>query len=154
MLHPAKKYWELTKEFIEECLKIENLEVHPHFIYISPHETVKYSPAFYEYFKILKSFENKEFIFENSSNKIESFTDIEIFENKYNQFKDWKCWNNNYEINLNCEVNQFCFEEKHPLQKDYFKNITEVIPKACPHNFCSCDGLLKIYKKNEIKNEI
>jgi len=147
MLHPAKKYWKITQDFIHECIKIHSLDIHPHFIYTSPHETVKYSNEFYKEFDFsLKILRNKEFIFKTKDKEL-FLDDINIFKNKYNKFKGWNCWNNNYEINLYCQVNQFCFEEKHNIKKDYFKDIKKVYPKICPHNYCSCDGLLKIKKE-------
>ena len=145
MLHPNKKYWQDLKDIITELDKID-VEIHPHFIYSSPHKTVKYSKDFYEFFAFTKKYSNKDFTFYTINNSY-NYSDIEIFDNKYNQFKGWKCWNNNYEINLNCEMHQFCFEDKHQIPKDYFKNITKITPIICPHKFCSCDGLLKIRKE-------
>lgn len=146
MLHPKKEYWEITKLFIHQCNKL-GIEVHPHFIYKDQHSFIKYSKDFYESFNFLKDFDNKEFVF-TDSNKQESFkTDIEIFENKDNMFKGWKCWNNNYEIGLDCSIQQFCFEDPHPIPFNYFKNLKEVTPKICPFDYCSCDGLLKIKKE-------
>lgn len=145
MLHPAKKYWEITKRIINELKKID-VELHPHFIYSSPHETVKYSEDFYNDFKFILSMTKKEYIFFNNDKK-EEYSDYEVFQNKINKFKGWNCLNNNYEINLNCDVNRFCVEQKHPIYDDYFKNINEIKPVICPHNFCSCDGLLKIKKE-------
>jgi len=147
MLHPKKEYWDMTKTFINKCLNIDNLEVHPHFIYKDQHSFIKYSPDFYKQFSFLKQLENKEFVFEDD-NKIENLTDIEIFEQKRNQFKGWKCWNNNYEIGLDCKIQQFCFEDPEPISFNYFKNIKEILPRKCPYDYCSCDGLLKIYKES------
>lgn len=147
MLHPKREYWESTKKVILALNKIQGVEVHPHFIYSDPHTRVMYSPDFYEYFSFIKEFEHKEFSFITAEGETKNYSDIEVFENRYNQFKGWKCWNNNYEINLQCEVNQFCIEDKKPLLKDFFKDITEIKPVSCPHNFCSCDGLLKIKKE-------
>ncbi len=147
MLHPAKKYWNLTKNFLLSLSHDEiEIEIHPHYIYISPHDTIKYSAEFYKEFSSFIKNIKPEFIFETKE-EIYSFTDTEIFKNKFNKFKGWNCWNNNFEIGLDCKINQFCFESKQNIKKDYFKNITEILPKICPHNFCSCDGLLKIKKE-------
>ncbi len=148
MLHPAKKYWKILKELIltlDEMSKKYNIEIHPHFIYSTPHNPVKYSPEFYKEFKFVDKLLKKEYRFFNG-NDYKDYSDIEIFENKLNQFKGWNCYNNNYEINLNCEINQFCFAGKKPIEPDFFKNITSIKPVFCPHDFCSCDGLLKIKK--------
>ncbi len=150
MLHPAKKYWEMTKTLIyslDILSKEYNIELHPHFIYSDPHTTVKYSKEFYKEFDFIKNYTNKEYLF-FKDDEVTKYSDIEVFNQKINQFKGWNCWNNNYEINLNCEVQQFCFEDRKPLVKDYFKNINIIKPIKCPHNFCSCDGLLKIRKEN------
>lgn len=146
MLHPKKEYWPKTFMIIMALGAFDGIEVHPHFIYSSPHKPIKYSDEFYEYFSDLKYSNNKEFIF--SDGAIENaFTDIEVFQGKLNKFKDWNCWNNNYEIGLDCRVNQFCFEEKHIMPDNYFKNITEIVSRKCPYEYCSCDGLLKIKKE-------
>jgi MoaA/NifB/PqqE/SkfB family radical SAM enzyme len=146
MLHPAKKYWKITKDIINE-LKELNVELHPHFIYSTPHETVKYSKDFYEEFMFINDFLEKEYVFYKEDGTYERYNDIDVFNKKINKFKGWSCLNNNYEINLNCDVNRFCIESKHPLKDDFFKNIKKIEPIICPHNFCSCDGLLKIKKE-------
>jgi len=148
MLHPASQYWDNTILLIKQLIKDNLIEIHPHYIYSSPHKTVKYSTAFYNKFTKYTSLILPEFKFTDENNKDHLYTDTEIFKDKKNKFKNWNCWNNNYEINLNCDVNQFCFEQKHQLRKDYFKNIKIIEPKKCPHEYCSCDGLLKIKKEN------
>jgi MoaA/NifB/PqqE/SkfB family radical SAM enzyme len=146
MLHPNKKYWGMTHNIIKRLRQQKTTEIHPHFIYSTPHKPVKYSKEFYEEFRYLSEYDNKEFLFYKDGVE-EAYTDIEVFEKKLNKFKGWNCYNNNYEIGLNCDVNQFCIEDKHAITTDYFKNITEIKPVKCPHNFCSCDGLLKIKKE-------
>ena len=147
MLHPKKEYWELTKFVIDTLNDLGYIDVHPHFIYKDQHSFIKYSKDFYKSFEYLKLLEHKEFIFIDKDQNKNSFSDIEIFENKVNQFKGWKCWNNNYEIGLDCQIQQFCFEDPHPISFNYFKNIKEIVPKICPFDYCSCDGLLKIKKE-------
>lgn len=151
MLHPSKQYWENLKIFINE-LKNLPIEIHPHFIYSSPHLPIKYSPDFYKFFDFILKIKEPEFVFEDDQNKYE-YTDHQIFENKYNQFFGWDCLNNNFEIDLDCKVNQFCFEDKRMIKENYFENILEIKPKICPHQFCSCDGLLKIYKEKKEKRD-
>jgi len=155
MLHPNKKYWKDLKWIFIELKKLQNIgfdiELHPHFIYTDVHNTIKYSNEFYKFFDFIQKETPKEFEFYVNGKQYD-FSDIEVFENKYNRFKYWKCWNNNYEINLDCKVNQFCFEEKHEIPKDFFKNITTIIPVICKHDYCSCDGLLKIKKEKVCAN--
>jgi len=149
MLHPAKKYWFIIKKLIldlDDMSRIYNIEIHPHFIYSTPHNSIKYSDDFYKEFHFVDKLLKKEYRFFNGKN-YEDFSDIEVFEKKMNKFKGWNCYNNNYEIGLNCDINQFCFGDKKPIEIDFFKNITKVKPVKCPHEFCSCDGLLKIKKE-------
>ena len=148
MLHPKKEYWHITKQLLEVLNIMDDIELHPHFIYSDQHNHIKYSNDFYEYFSFIKQFEHKEFVFGTDTKEIH-MSDIEIFENKHNQFKGWNCWNNNYEIGLDCQIQQFCFEDPHPITKNYFKNIKSIEPKRCPFDYCSCDGLLKIKKEKE-----
>lgn len=148
MLHPSKQYWEFLQYAYNDLRKYFqfHIEIHPHYIYSDAHNAVKYSEDFYEYFREMMLLKKEEFVFETDKN-IYHYNDHNIFENKFNQFKDWNCWNNNYEINIDCEVNQFCFDSKIPIPVDYFKNISEIKSTKCPHKFCSCDGLLKIKKE-------
>ena len=145
MLHPSKRYWNNLKYFIEELQKL-NIDVHPHYIYGDVHNKIRYTDEFYQYFNFINITKKPEFIFETQETTYQ-FNDHDIFNNNYNQFLGWNCYNNNFEIDLDCRINQFCFGDKRPIKKDFFKNITEIVPKKCPHNFCSCDGLLKIYKE-------
>ena len=97
--------------------------------------------------EFINELKNPEFIFE-TKDEVFNFTDHTIFENKYNSFKDWNCWNNNYEINLDCQINQFCFSDvKIDIPNNYFKDIKTIVPLKCPHIRCSCDGLLKVKKE-------
>ncbi len=147
MLHPKKEYWKRIQRMIMMLDRYDNIEVHPHYIYIDQHKNVRYSKEFYKEFEYLKERDYKEFIFIDKDRKEFYKTDTEIFESKINMFKDWKCWNNNYEIGLDCRVGQLCFDtEKHPIKK-YFQNIDSIEPKRCPFDYCSCDGLLKIKKE-------
>ena len=77
------------------------------------------------------------------------FSDYEVFNNNLNQFKGWGCWHNNFEIKNDCKISDQCFNrESTNIPFDFFKNITEITPRICPHQYCSCDGLLKIHKEN------
>lgn len=147
MLHPAKHYWNFLEFIIKHLMLIQDIEIHPHYIYSDVHSSIKYSEDFYKQFQFINELKTPEFIFETKDETF-NFTDHTIFENKYNSFQNWNCWNNNYEINLDCQINQFCFSEtKIDIPEDFFKNITEIEPTRCPHKMCSCDGLLKIYKE-------
>jgi len=145
MLHPSKQYWGFLRTAILS-LNTLDIEVHPHYIYSDAHNSVLYSKDFYEFFEEAIKTKEPEFIFETDDD-IYLLTDQDIFKNKYNKFKDWNCWNNNYEIDLDCRINQFCFEDKKDIALDYFKNISSIVSKKCPHEYCSCDGLLKIKKE-------
>ena len=150
MLHPAKKYWEFTKYMYNELNTLEYLRIHPHFIYGGINKDVQYNKDFYEYFNFLENQRMKEFEYKTKS---ETFilSDYEIFKNNLNEFKGWKCWQNNYEISSNCLISDQCFNRDwSEISFNFFKNITKIESKICPHNFCSCDGLMKIHKeKNE-----
>ena len=149
MMHPAKKYWDFTKFMYIELQKLDYLKIHPHFIYSGFDKDVKYSKDFYQFFNFLEKQRYKEFEFK-TKNETFLFSDYEIFNNNLNQFKNWKCWHNNFEIRANYKVSDQCFNrDGSEIPKDFFKNITEIKPKICPYNFCSCDGLMKIHKEKQ-----
>lgn len=148
MLHPAKKYWDFTKECYYKLATLENISLHPQFIYFGNGNDTNYSDDFYEYFNFLTSSERKEFEYK-TKNEILLFSDYDIFKNNFNEFKGWKCWHNNFKIKNDCTIDDICFQEiSKSIPFNFFKNITKIEPKICPHNFCSCDGLLKIHKEN------
>ena len=90
---------------------------------------------------------------EDSDGNKKMYNDYNIFENEFTSFKDWDCWNNNYEISYTGIVHRVCFEEKSDLLKDpfFFRNIGKVCPVSCPHTSCNCDGLLKIFKEKVVR---
>jgi len=149
MLHPDEKYWTQTKERYERLNQLEYTILHPHFIYGGFNHDVEYGESFYDYFKFLEGQRVKEFIF-TSEDKEFVFSDYEIFDKGHNRFKGWKCWHNNFEINYKGLITDQCF---HPhnfeIPKNYFRDITEVKPRICSHEFCSCDGLMKIHKERD-----
>ena len=148
LLHPDNVYWDNTYDIINKLSDIGDIIIHPHFIYSSPHNKIEYTKEFYEYFdSILEGRARKEFIFIDSNNKHDYFSDVEVFNLGINQFKGWKCWNNNYEINLDCNINQFCIERSHNINVNYFRDIKKINPIICQHEYCSCDGLLKVKKE-------
>lgn len=147
MLHPNKKYWNSTKERYKRLDELGYSILHPHFIYGGFNEDVSYTSDFYDYFSFLENQRVKEFVFSTEKEDF-IFSDYEIFSNNFNQFKGWKCWHNNFEIRSNCLISDQCFNRQpHEIPIDYFKNITEIQPRICPHMYCSCDGLMKIYKE-------
>jgi hypothetical protein len=90
----------------------------------------------------MKEFEYK------TKNETFILSDYEIFKNNLNEFKGWKCWQNNFEIDSFCKISDQCFNRSPiDIQENFFKDIIEIQPKICPHNFCSCDGLMKIHKE-------
>ena len=149
MLHHDKTLWPKIKQMFETCAAIPGLKVHPHFLYgNSIQKLFNYRPAFWEYFRFLEDYE-KELVYDD-----ELFNDFQIFDKKMTNFKGWSCWNNNYEINVEGKVIQFCdTDANHRISlakdPDYFKRIEKTVPITCPHRACNCDGLLKQLK---IKN--
>lgn len=147
MLHPNMKYWAVTKERYERLNALDYAILHPHFIYGGFSEDVEYSPDFYIYFKFLENQRVKEFQFSTAEQDY-IFSDYEIFSNGYNKFKGWNCWQNNFEIKSDGRISDQCFNMSSvDIPVDFFKDIKEVESKICPHQFCSCDGLLKIHKE-------
>lgn len=155
MLHPDKKHWDKIK-YIINILNNLDVNIHPHFIYDDGdiHKIHPYDEEFYNEFKEFENYE-KYFIFEDN-NSLEMYNDYTLFKNKKTCFKNWSCYNNNFEINAFGKVNILCFNESSDLTRNinYFKNIIETKPRICPHDSCNCDGLLKIYKEYKHGNEI
>jgi len=147
MLHPDRQYWERIKDTITYFSLLNSVEVHPHFIYETQHKQVDYSDEFYKEFSYLDKIHYKEFVFEDSNGTVDHYSDIEVFRQGLNKFTGWKCHNNNYEIGLDCRIHRFCVESPHDITYNYFKDIKAIEPVICPHDFCSCDGLLKIRKE-------
>ena len=147
MLIPAKRYWDRIRIMYEKLNSMNYVILHPHFIYMGFDQDVNYKQEFYEHFKFLEQQREKEFVFYDEEREY-NFSDYEIFSNGYNQFKGWNCWQNNYEIRYDCRISDQCFN-RDPVEipKDFFKNINKVESRKCPHNFCSCDGLMKIKKE-------
>lgn len=147
MLHPGRKFWASTLRMYQKLNELDFAILHPHFIYGGFDKDVRYKKDFYEYFQCLENQREKEFVF-STAEKEYIMSDYEIFKNKLNQFKGWNCWQNNFEIRNDGRISDQCFDRSgKELTPDFFKNITEVKPKTCPHNYCSCDGLMKIYKE-------
>jgi MoaA/NifB/PqqE/SkfB family radical SAM enzyme len=148
MLHPNEKYWPKIHSIIDR-LETMNVEIHPHFLYNGGdvHDVYPYPDHFFNEFSRFKDYD--EYLIFESNDSISSFNDYTIFKNKQTCFKDWNCWNNNYEIDAFGNVCQFCFDEHDSLISNfnYFKNISKIKPRLCPHNSCNCDGLLKINKE-------
>jgi MoaA/NifB/PqqE/SkfB family radical SAM enzyme len=151
MLHNKKKYWERTHKFVDELEKYgDRIDIHPHFLYGDGdvHKLEDYNLEFYREFVRFKNYPDY-FTFEDNKGNKTIYNDYNIFENKFTSFKNWDCWNNNYEISYDGYVHKVCFEGKVNLVSNpfYFKNITRICPVKCPHSNCNCDGLLKIYKE-------
>jgi hypothetical protein len=148
MLLPARRYWDKTIEWYNKLNELEYCILHPHFIYGGFDKDVKYSKDWYKRFDFLKEQRVKEFEILDAEGNTHIMSDYEIFSQGLNQFKGWKCYHNNYEINNYGQISTQCFGDKaKPITKDFFKNIKSIDAKICPHNFCSCDGLMKIQKE-------
>jgi organic radical activating enzyme len=161
MLHPDKRLWDDIKDMYYICKNLENLEihnglltpatspkaskVHPHFMYGNTIQKLfNYRKDFWEYFKFLGEETEKDLLYDS-----ESFNDFEVYYNKMTNFEGWDCYNNNYEINVDGKITQFCFDDdavELKYNKDFFKNIKKTVPRKCPHCACNCDGLLKQLK--------
>tara|TARA_E500000318_G_scaffold52835_1_gene49227 strand:- start:2941 stop:3909 length:969 start_codon:yes stop_codon:yes gene_type:complete len=151
MLHYNKKLWQKTHDFVDQLEKYgDRINIHPHFLYADGdvHKLQDYGNDFYKEFERFKDYPDY-FTFENENGNKKMYNDYNIFENEFTNFKDWDCWNNNYEISYTGVVHRVCFEERSDLLKDpfFFRNIGKICPVSCPHTSCNCDGLLKIYKE-------
>lgn len=150
MLHERKFFWKKTHAFVDELEKLD-IEIHPHFVYEDGdvHRITQYSPEFYEEFVRFKDYPEY-LVFEADDQTKKIYNDYNLFAEEITHFKGWDCYNNNYEINYDGIVNQFCFNDFRNLVSNlsYFEDITEVKAKTCPHQSCNCDGLLKIYKES------
>jgi len=151
MLSPNEKLWKKTHKFVDTIEAYnDKIVIHPHFLYEdgNVHKLEKYNQQFYNEFRRFQNYPDY-FTFETSTGERTQYNDYNIFENEFTNFKDWDCWNNNYEISYDGIVHRVCFNEPVDLIKDifYFKKISSICPVKCPHTSCNCDGLLKIYKE-------
>lgn len=155
MLHPSSKLWGRIEKFYQACLDIEDLKIHPHFLYkTSDKDLWNYSEEFWTWAKYKFGDFYRDIAFEelkNGRSIHHLFNDYEVYKMEINNFKGFQCMNNNYEINIDGSVTIFCKNERHDLLKeqDYFKNITDIKPMLCNYDRCNCDGLLKIFKYKE-----
>jgi len=148
MLDP--KYDNITNEWLKYLPNIsKEIIIHPHIIYPdgNPHNDLQklYKTSLNKYQEIYKYMDKEyEYII---NDKKEYLNDIEVF-SKNLTFKNWSCYQNNYEISFNGFVSSTCFPGTFSLETNlmYFKKIKKILPKKCPHDFCNCDGLLKCQK--------
>lgn len=151
MLHNDPKFWKKTHNFADFIESLDNLEIHPHFLYKDgdAHKLTDYNDAFYKEFDRFKTY-RKYFTFETDTGDKDVYNDYTLFRNTLTGFKGWDCWNNNYEITYKGVVHRVCFDDRVDLLKNifFFRDIKRVCPVTCPHTHCNCDGLLKIYKEN------
>jgi len=146
MLDP--KFDEVTSLWVNylENKELKDIIIHPHIIYPdgSPHTDIKriYKDSITKYEKLYSYMQN-EYFYQNKE-----LTDLDVFKNNLNTFKGWDCYQNNYEISYDGYVSSTCFPNRINLVKDilYFRKIHKIVPRKCPHDFCSCDGLLKCKK--------
>ncbi len=151
MLEPSRiEILNQLKKYLKK-LKENKIIIHPHIIYPngSPFEDINkiYNNQLY-IFKDFFKYQEPEYIYNNKK-----LTDYEVFQKKINTFKNWKCWQNNYEISINGKVQNLCRSiDYSDLTNNilFFKKIKEIKPIKCPHQWCSCDGLLKCKK---VKND-
>lgn len=149
VLHPDPKFWEVTKRRYERLDELEFMNLHPHFVYYGHNLDVDYPPEFYKFFRFMAGPKVKEHQLTTTEGE-RIMSDFEIFDLGLNKFQGWKCWHNNYEIMADGRISNQCFGERSmEIPVDYFKDITEVKPRICPFEYCSCDGLLKQRKERE-----
>ena len=152
LIHPNKKYWEKSLN-MARIIQSLGIKIHPHFVHTKwDRKLHKYNDGVWEYFEEFKDLE-KDIRYDD-----DFFNDYEVYKNSLTKFKGWSCYNNNYEIDVNANVVQFCREENSMTSNllndlDYFKRITTTKPMTCPHNECNCDGLLKLLKEKNDINE-
>lgn len=112
LLIPDEKYYD-DYSFIFSTLKKLNVQIHPHFLYDNENDKRKLYQYSGEFFDILKILDDtpKNYIFE-TDNKYVRLNDFDIFKYKLNSFKNWNCYNNNFEINYIGEVQSLCQRER------------------------------------------
>ena len=145
-----EKYTEVLWELYPYLEKLKNkIIIHPHIIY--PDGSPFLNPdKSYQEFKDFFKYQKPEYILRDTEN-IKTLTDFEVFNQNLHQFKNWKCFQNNFEISFDGKVSRICWDETVNLKKDifYFKKIKKIKAKKCIRDFCSCDGLLKCKKIKE-----
>jgi len=143
------KYQDILKILESKLDEIDSrIIIHPHIIYPdgSPFNDPK---TIYKNIDIYKNFYSKQIpVYEFNSNPV---TDHEVFTKDIYHFKDWKCYQNNYEIDIFGNIQNICFNEQLNIKNNilFFKNLKEIKARKCPHNNCSCDGLLNCKKVKE-----
>jgi len=151
ILHPSKQYRPMLEEVYHKC-NAEGITIHPHFLYQeNAHQLWRYNDEFWKWSKDMFGEEHRELEFHEEKNgKIikHLYNDYEVYYNKINSFKGFNCMNSNYEINANGNVLQFCTDDisSNLLENPNFFANMSINTMVCPHNFCNCDGLLKIKK--------
>jgi len=146
MLDPKhKKSLNILYDFLPDLEN--NVIIHPHIIYPngSPFEDIqKIYKNNLKDFKKFFDFQKPEYVLDDKE-----YTDFEVFQYKLNKFKGWRCWQNNYEITFDGQVQNLCKSEINSnllIDQLFFKRIKKIMPIICPNNWCSCDGLLKCTK--------
>lgn len=148
LVPPDKKYREFIKDVWTQISSITE-NIHSHFIYIND-ELLDYSDDFYQDLSFLENAPYYYIFEDENGNKVRK-NDFEIFNEHLNKFKNWKCYNNNYEIKIfeRPAVSKICEDNyvdllQHPF---YFRNIRKIQPMTCYKDFCNSDGVLKCYKE-------
>lgn len=149
LLHPDPKYRNSLHKVYNDCLAL-GIKVHPHFIYDCSHggEVLwDYSQQFYDEFSYMIN-ANCWYEFKDHNNIVTKVSDLELFKNNMNNFFNWNCYNNNYEILLDGVLHKICSSEFIDLTKNplALRNITSINPMKCPFKQCLSDGVLKCLK--------
>lgn len=144
MLLDKPEFVDDIKFVYNELKKMDTkLQIHPQFIYTEGRKSLE--KVNFDTYKEMKD-SNKEFVY-----KGKLLSDFEIFENNLNNFYNWKCYYNNFEIDYNGFVKILCKGIKINLKENplFFKNIKEIEPIICKYKSCNCEGLLKCLKVQE-----
>jgi len=151
ILHASKSHRKKLEQAYLRC-KEEGFKVHPHFLYQEDANNLwRYNDDFWKWAKEWFGEEHRDLEFqEYKDGEVVKhlFNDYEVYFNKINSFKGFNCMNSNYEINANGRVIMFCTDKVSSNlneDPDFFARVG-INTMKCPHNFCNCDGLLKIKK--------
>jgi hypothetical protein len=153
VLNNNPDYWQISKDFYEKLYNnLDKYIIHFHYLYYDVHTLFDYSDEFWRYWEFLEEEDRYFYTYIDKNNKKNYYNEYQILKNKLNNFKNWQCFYNFYDINKKGTVNNHCFNENNInnnliLNDDYFANIDKINYNTCTHNSCVCDGLLKVYKR-------
>lgn len=128
MIPQDKHYKNIDK--LERILKILKVEMIPIYPYL-PNYKFNHKPYDFENLKFFKY-----------NNRIISLR--EVYENNLNKFKNWKCYNKSFIIDINKKVRQCSGEVLGDIETFDFNNFIQV----CKLDYCIYEGFLRNTKEN------